>query len=251
MTLKQYEAVIQTLEQLGGIATLGQLNQEVFKIANCNWNTKTPFASIRRIVQTRPKEIYKVRPGLYALVSHKGVIEGRGIFEQTKHNEEAKEVNEFNHYYYQGILLMVGEIKKLETYVPAQDKNRKFIDNRTLAEMSTLQSIPNYSYNNIVSRSATVDVIWFNERKMPHTFFEVEHSTDIQNSLVKFNDLRDFHSRMVIVADLKRKKEYESKIRYSSFDELIREKRVSFLSYDELNKQYERLVEQQAFEFIL
>ena len=29
--MKQYEAVIQTLEQLGGVATLGQLNQEVFK----------------------------------------------------------------------------------------------------------------------------------------------------------------------------------------------------------------------------
>ena len=49
--MKQYEAVILTLERLGGIATLGQLNQEVFKIKDCEWKTKTPFASIRRIVQ--------------------------------------------------------------------------------------------------------------------------------------------------------------------------------------------------------
>lgn len=48
--MKQYEAVIETLKRLGGIATLGQLNQEVFKIRDCEWNTKTPFASIRRIV---------------------------------------------------------------------------------------------------------------------------------------------------------------------------------------------------------
>ena len=47
--MKQYEAVIQTLEKLGGVATLGQLNQEVFKIKDCEWKTKTPFASIRRI----------------------------------------------------------------------------------------------------------------------------------------------------------------------------------------------------------
>lgn len=37
---------------------------------------------------------------------------------------------------------------------------------------------------------------------MPHSFFEIEHSTDIQNSLLKFNDLQDFYVRMVIVADV-------------------------------------------------
>lgn len=30
--MKQYEAVIETLKRLGGCATFGQLNQEVFKI---------------------------------------------------------------------------------------------------------------------------------------------------------------------------------------------------------------------------
>ncbi len=42
--MKQYEAVIETLERFGGIATLGTLYQEVFKIKDCVWNTKTPFA---------------------------------------------------------------------------------------------------------------------------------------------------------------------------------------------------------------
>lgn len=66
--MKQHEAVIQTLEKLGGQATLGQLYQEVMKIKDCEWKTKTPFASIRRIVQVNT-EIFKVRPGLWALVS--------------------------------------------------------------------------------------------------------------------------------------------------------------------------------------
>ena len=30
--MKQYEAVIETLDKLGGVATLGELNREVFKI---------------------------------------------------------------------------------------------------------------------------------------------------------------------------------------------------------------------------
>lgn len=41
--MKQYEAVIETLERLGGVATLGDLNTEVFKIKDCEWKTKTPF----------------------------------------------------------------------------------------------------------------------------------------------------------------------------------------------------------------
>lgn len=57
--MKQYEAVIETLDKLGGVATLGELNREVFKITDCEWKTKTPFASIRRIVQ-KTKGIYKI-----------------------------------------------------------------------------------------------------------------------------------------------------------------------------------------------
>ena len=33
--MKQYEAVIETLKRLGGCATFGQQNQEVFKIEDC------------------------------------------------------------------------------------------------------------------------------------------------------------------------------------------------------------------------
>ena len=33
--MKQYEAVIETLDKLGGVATLGDLNSEVFKIQEC------------------------------------------------------------------------------------------------------------------------------------------------------------------------------------------------------------------------
>ena len=86
---------------------------------------------------------------------------------------------------------------------------------------------------------------------MPNSLFEVEHSTDIQNSLIKFNDLQDFFTRMVIVADEKRKEEYLKKIQYSSFQNLIVHKRVAFLSYDTLVKQYEQELEKQQFEFIL
>lgn len=247
--MKQYEAVILTLEKLGGVATLGQLNQEVFKIKECVWKTKTPFASIRRIVQTN-ENIYKIKPGLYGLVGLKKNIEQKGFIIETKENQNSKEYLEFNHSYFQGLLLTIGNLKGFKTFTPNQDKNKQFL-NTKLSDLRTLNNIPTYTYPEIVQRSSTIDVIWFNERIMPHSFFEIEHSTDIQNSLTKFNDLQDFYARMVIVADLKRKNEYLEKIKYSAFNDLSNKNRVSFLDYETLSKQYERIIEQQNFEFIL
>ena len=86
---------------------------------------------------------------------------------------------------------------------------------------------------------------------MPHSFFEVEHSTDIKNSLLKFNELQDFFSRMVIVADFTKKASYLDKIKHSSFKDLSSNNRVSFLDYESLIKQYENLMNYQTHEFIL
>lgn len=171
-------------------------------------------------------------------------IEARGIISETSLNKNSSQVVEFNHSYYQGLLLTVGNLKGLKTFIPNQDKNKKFI-NKPLGDIRTLNSLPEYSYPNLIQRSSTIDVIWFNERKMPHSFFEVEYSTDIQNSLLKFNDLQDFSSRMIIVADVSRKNEYENKIRYTSFKDIS--DRVKFLDYESLSKQYERILEQQNF----
>ena len=247
--MKQYEAVIQTLEKLGGVATLGQLNQEVFKIKNCEWKTKTPFASIRRIVQEN-ENIYKIKPGLWALKSYQKELEQKGIIIETEKNKDSKEVIDFNHSYYQGLLVSIGNLKKLGTFVPNQDKNRMFLHEK-LGDLRTLKELPKYSYDSFVSRSSTIDVIWFNNRNMPDSFFEVEYSTDIQNSLLKFDDLIDFSARMFIVADSVRKDEYEKKIRYSAFTDLVKNNRVKFLSYNELEKYYTIEIEKQKFETIL
>jgi hypothetical protein len=245
--MKQHEAVIATLENLGGIATLGQLYQEVFKIKDCEWKTKTPFASIRRIVQTN-KEIYKIKPGLYGLVSHKKQNEANGIIEETAQNKNSKDITEFNHSYYQGLIITIGNLKKLKTFLPNQDKNKMFL-NEKLGNLATLKEIPAFSFKNLVRRSSTIDVIWFYDKLMPHSFFEVEHSTDIQNSLLKFNDLHYFHTRMFIVADKVRRNEFDDKINLTGLENI--KDRVQFLDYESLSKQYEQIIERTQFPVII
>ena len=227
--MKQHEAVIIALEKLGGQATLANLYRETMKVESCEWKTKTPFASIRRIVQQRP-EIFKVRPGLWALRSYQKKL---GLVENA--DKDTSQVEQ-NHSYYQGILLSIGNLRRYKTFSPNQDKNRLFV-NKPLKDVRTLQEIPPFSYDEIVRKSSTVDVIWFNNRLLPNSLFEVEHSTDFQNSLIKFSDLQDFYTRMIIVADDNRKREFAQKIQSSVFSEISN--RVDFLGYESLVKQYE------------
>ncbi len=249
MSKTQTQIVIETLEKLGGIQTLGLITQEVLKNPNFKFSGLTPQANIRRIVQNC-KEIYKIKPGLYSLEKFRKQNEQKGLFE-TEKNQNSEEVEEFTHGYYQGLLITIGNLRKLATFSPNQDNNRKFL-NQTLKEIRTLTEIPEFSYHEFVKRSRTVDAIWFHETKsflMPQSYFEVEHSTDIQNSLLKYADLRDFTAKKYIVADSKRRAEFEQKMKYLAFDKL--KDQILFLSYDELVKQYEFALESSNFETLI
>jgi hypothetical protein len=219
MAMKQYEQVIEVMRKNGGCATLGFLN---YKVDVSKWATKTPFASIRRIVQDE-RFFFKIKPGLWALNKFKDKILKKFDLEKS-----IEKNIDFNHAYFQGLLLELGKLKGFETYIPPQDKNKLFL-NKSLGEVASISLIFNFTYNNIVNRAKTVDVIWFNDRKLPDSFFEVERSTDIQNSLLKFNDLQDFYSRFYIVSAKERKREFDAKISYSAFKEI--KGRVEFKDY--------------------
>jgi len=168
--MNQKECVVEALASLGGMATLFDLYH---KTDISTWGSKTPFASIRRIVQTN-KEFYNVRAGLCELVS--------------------------------------------------------------------LSEIYKFSYEDIVKRAKTIDTIWFNERNLPNSFYEVEHSTDFKNSLNKFYELQDFNARMFIVADKMRQREYESILRANIYEQIAQ--KVKFASYEDISRQLERESEQ-------
>lgn len=231
----QAQQVIDTLRKIGGYATLGDLYHLV---DTKSWATKTPNESIRRIVQ-QSGEIFKIQPGLWALEECREEVMRKFDIEP----QEEKSVERFTHGYYQGLIIEIGNMKHYTTYVPAQDQNRKFIE-KPLKDICSTIHIPAFSYKELTDRARTVDVIWFNERNMPDTFFEVEHSTDIQNSITKFCDLQDFNSRFLIVAPQNRKEQFEKVISRTAFKDV--KKRVSFSSYESIYRQYELMCKARA-----
>ena len=241
--IPQHEQVIQVMLDNGGFATLGYLYHNVNV---SDWGTKTPFRSINRIVQDE-RFFFRIKPGLWALKEMQNEVLKTLSIQIGKE----KKTEEFNHSYFQGLLVEIGNNNGFQTFIPNQDKNRLFL-NKPLGEISTLDNIHQFSYDSFVKRARTVDVIWFNERKMPSSFFEVEHSTDIYNSLIKFSDLKDFYSSFCIVADISRKREFEGKISATVFQEL--KKRISFMSYEELSEihtnTYKLLKSKENFAFL-
>lgn len=71
---------------------------------------------------------------------------------------------------------------------------------------------------------------------MPCGFYEVEHTTDIKNSLSKFYELQDFRATFSIIADERRREQFNDIISASMYNPI--RKLVRFVSYDSLVKQY-------------
>ena len=227
--MKQHETVIKVMEGNGGFATLGYLYQNVLKDSNCKWKTKTPFASIRRIVQDE-RFFFKIKPGLWALKTHKDeVLKQLSIDDKSS----TKQKEEFDHTYYQGLLVEIGNIKGFTTFVPNQDKNKMFL-NKPLKELTHLEEIHPFTYPELVQKARTIDVIWFNERKFPFSLFEVEHTTSIYNSLLKFIEFQDFNSNFYIASIKNRKEEFDQKINATAFKD-IRTK-IKFIDYENISK---------------
>ncbi len=231
--MRQYEAVIKAMKENGGYATLGLHYKTVLKIEGVKWRTKTPFASIRRIVQD-DRFFFKIRPGLWALKEFRDI----NPFEVELRKKSIDE-GQFNHSYYQGLLVEIGNLNRFETFVPNQDKNRKFLE-KPLGHLTSVANCYPFTYENLVRRAQTIDVIWFNERKLPNSFFEIERSTDIQNSLLKYFELQDFNVKFRIVADQARRREFELKLTYAAFRQIAN--RVTFLSYEVVSEMHSKTV---------
>lgn len=111
--MTQEQQVIEKMRELGGFATFRQLNATV---DFSSWGTKTPQASVRRIVQNSNK-IFRIQPGLWALEDCRDEV--LKLFELKIGNVQSEEL--FTHGYYQGLLVEIGKLNHQITYIPAQD----------------------------------------------------------------------------------------------------------------------------------
>ena len=225
------EAIEMAIVELGYIATLKDIYQLAPKYKG-SFNGKTPNNTINERVQ-RNDNFIKLKPGLYGLKNHLDKLPDE--FNPNVEKTEADEII-ITHSYMQGLLLEIGNMQGYKTFTP--DKSGLFVKKK-LDEIMGIKEVPKFTFDKIIQTTKYIDVIWFNERNFPYQVFEVEHSTNFINSLVKFTDLQEFRVKMTIVAPERRKKFEQEKNRFAF--EAISD-RVEFYSYDQVEKEYKKLL---------
>ena len=224
------EAIEKVLLNNGYIAPLKLIYREIWKYKDkTTIKGKTPDATIQERVQ-RDKRFTRIGLGVYALTDYLDKLPK--LNDPTTKAEEC----ERKHAIIQGMLLEIGNNLKEVSDTYTNDKKFVF-DNKTLGSIATLSSVPMFTYENIIKDSVSfADVIWFNERKFPKKIFEVEHSTDFRDALIKFMELQDFQTEFCCVSSSERKNKFKKEIQKAAFKPI--ENRVSFLTYEEIESDY-------------
>ncbi len=232
------QAIEKAIIELGYIATLKQIYEVAPKYKA--FSGLTPDRTINERVQ-RDSNFVKLKPGLYGL---KKYLDKLPDIYNPKVEKSEEENFQITHSYIQGLLLEIGNMNGFSTFAP--DKNRQFLSKK-LKEVMTCSEVPKFTFDSIVNSTKFIDVIWFNERNFPNTVFEIENSTNFRNSLVKFVELQDFKTSMIMIApenESKRNK-FNQEIEKSAFTTI--KDRVKFYDYNFVEELYNSQVASQKY----
>jgi hypothetical protein len=227
------DAIEQVMLHNGYIAPLKLLYKEIWKYKDLSSvKGATPNMTIQEKVQ-RDERFTKIGLGIYALTDKIHLLE-KQVIPKTE-TDKAKT----RHGEMQGMLLEIGNARKdvKETYT----NDKKFVfQNKLLGSLATVQSVPMFTYETIVKKSAAfADVIWFNgesDRLFPSHIFEVENSTDFRDAMLKFLEMQYFLIDFICVSPLARKSKFETEVNRTAFNPI--RNRIRFLSYEEIENDY-------------
>lgn len=140
----------------------------------------------------------------------------------------------------QGMLIEIGNFLEYHTYTA--DPHRAF-DGKPLGSLCSLRSVPDFTYSDMKKRVSRCDVIWFSRSShpFPKYVFEVEATTDFQNSMLKMYELREFETHLLLVAPEERRNLYTQRLSQEPFASVHR--KFGFRSFDQVVKFYFNCVE--------
>ena len=220
------DAIIRIMRDNNGHASVKLLSRKLPEYIDMSRiKGKTPLATMRRELQRG--HFIRIGFGVWALNDAR--------LPSAPTPKTQKEEKERKHADIQGMLLEIGNNRDecADTYTP----DRKGIfDQMYLGSIATIDEIPHFTYDHIIKTVRYADVIWFSERKFPHSVFEVEHSTNFVNALTKFCDLQDFNARFCCVAESSREDKFEREVNRPAFKAI--KDRCEFITYESVEHDY-------------
>ncbi|MBN1638633.1 MAG: hypothetical protein JW866_06690 [Ignavibacteriales bacterium] len=202
--MTKVEAIKKVLEDNGGIATWNIIYNQIEKyypgIKSSNeWEVGIRGVLYREI--KRNKIFKKVGLSLYALLDYK-----------EEKIEDLKQDKIRMHSHIEGVCIEIGNFLKLKTYT--SDPTARY-NNIALSEISTLSSIPDFTYKEIVDKAKRIDVLWFNDKgyRFPKKAIEVVDSiSTLEPSLKRIFQLVEFNLSFYILCNNEHMKKVDKEL---------------------------------------
>lgn len=225
--MTKVEAIAKIMEDNGGRATLSDIYDNITKYYPNARKSKDWEAGLRGVLYrdiNNNRRFKKIGLSIYALYNYE---------EEKPNNNDAIRM----HSYIEGICLEIGNFKKYNTYTA--DSSAIYRDNLKLSKFVSIQSLPKFSYDEIVQETKRIDVLWFNKHGLlfPQKAFEVVDSIGTLNGAFnRMLQLNNFRVEFYIVAPEKHRKKFEHAVfleRYNPFMD-----RFKFINYEEIIELY-------------
>lgn len=214
--MTKVEAITKVLEDHNGVATWETIYNEIEKYYPAIKVSDEWQAGIRGVFyreEKNSKHFKRVGLGMVALLD----------FKEDK-VEEIKQDTVRMHSYMEGVCIEIGNFLKMQTFTA--DPSAKY-NNVPLSDISSLKTIPDFTYPEIIDTSKRIDVLWFNEKgfQFPKRAIEVVDSiSTLEPALKRSIQLLEFNLSFYILC----KKEHLKKV----------EKELSIEPYKRINERY-------------
>lgn len=239
--MTKVEAIEKVMEGNGGVASLDIIYNNICKYYPAAKESKEWEAGIRGVLYREirnNRRFKKIGLSIYALSDYK---------------EEQKPKRKDNiriHSYIEGICLELGNFNGYLTYTA--DPSAIYRDNLRLSDFATMDEMPKFSYDGIITEAKRIDVLWFNRRgyAFPKRVFEVVDSISTLNGAFNRSlQLKNFNTDFVIVAPEKHHEKFNQTIDMEIYQP--QKERFSFVNYDDIIELYETTARKNAIEMKL
>ncbi len=226
--MTKVEAIAKVMEDNDGTASLDIIYRNICKYYPSAQDSKDWEAGLRGVLYREIKNgktFKKIGLSIYALADYK---------EEPFPKGDEKRM----HSYIEGLCVELGNFKDYLTY--SADSTARYRDNLHVGNFTTLETMPEFSYTEIVNEIKRIDVVWLNKKGLmfPQYVFEVVDSIGTLNGAFNRSlQLRNFKTQFFIISPEKHREKYEHTINLETY---INEKdRFSFINYEQIMELYE------------
>lgn len=227
--MTKVEAIAKVMEDNNGTASLDIIYQNITKYYPTAKDSNEWEAGLRGVLYREirnNRRFKKIGLSIYALKEY-----------QEEQKPKANDTIRM-HSYIEGICLELGKFNDYLTYTA--DPSATYRDNLHLINFATIQEIPQFSYEGIISEAKRIDVIWFNKTgyTFPKKIFEVVDSIGTLNGAFNRSlQLKNFITEFYIVAPEKHHDKYLQTIELEIYQP--QKDRFRFVNYDDIVELYE------------